>query len=114
MKLSETHLAKIDPAMRDALENADGNEILRCVMLLGTEEVESQVVALSPSQFPSRQAYRKALIAQRFLARHIGQTLQILQALSLAPRGGQISSTVALLFSRPDLGGFGSPRCSPR
>ena len=62
MKLSETHLAKIDPAMRDALENADGNEILRCVMLLGTEEVESQVVALSPSQFPSRQAYRKALI----------------------------------------------------
>lgn len=100
MKLSETHLAKIDFLLRDALENADGNEILRCVMLLGTEEAEHQVVDqdLDPSQFSSRQAYRQALITQRqeVLARQLGQTLQILQALSLVPRGGQISPTVVV------------------
>ena len=98
MKLSETYLAKADPLLRDALQNADENEILRCLMLLGPKEAEAKVQELDPSQFPSRLAYRKALIAQRqyFLADQIGDALKALQALSLKPRGGEISMTVVV------------------
>ncbi|MGB0384424.1 MAG: hypothetical protein ACPGWR_06325 [Ardenticatenaceae bacterium] len=100
MKLSETYLAKTDPLLRDALQNADRNEILGCLMLLGPKEGEAKVIEqeLEPSQFPSRLAYRKALIAQRqeFLKEQIGDTLKALQALSLKPRGGEISMTVVV------------------
>lgn len=98
MKLCETYLAKTDPLLRDALENANGDEILRCLMLLGGQEAPVASQELDPSQFPSRQAYREALIAQRqeLLAHQTSHTRKALQALSLKPRGGDISMIVVV------------------
>lgn len=98
MKLSKIHLAKTDPLLRDALENANGDEILRCLMLLRGQEAEVVSQELEPSQFRSRQAYREALIAQRqeLLARQTSHTRKALQALSLKPRGGDISMIIVV------------------
>lgn len=98
MKLSETYLAKTDLLLHDALENANGDEILRCLMLLGGQDASVASQELDLSQFPSRQAYREALIAQRqeLLARQTSHTRKALQALSLKPRGGDISMIVVV------------------
>lgn len=102
MKLRKGHVNKIDPLLQDALRQAEGNEILRAVMLLGPESGDAEKVwvsrELDPSQFPSRKAYRQALIEQRQsqLADDIGQTLEALQDLALAPRGGKVSRVVVV------------------
>lgn len=102
MKLSNKYLEKIDPKLQATLENAVGDEILTCLLLLGPElEDTKRSLAskeLDPAQFPSRKAYREKLISQRKdeLAQNIGVTLQELQALSLKPRGGNISPTVVV------------------
>lgn len=102
MKLKKGHIEKTDPLLRDALRQAEGDEVLRAVMLLGPESGDDEKgrvgQKLDPSQFPSRADYRRALIEQRQsrLADDIGQTLQALQGLSLAPRGGEISRVVVV------------------
>jgi hypothetical protein len=102
MKLRKGHIDKTDPLLQDVLGQADGSEVFRVVMLLGSESKEEERRSLDqepdPSQFPSRKAYRQALIDQRQsqLADDIGQTLETLQELSLAPRGGKISRVVVV------------------
>lgn len=102
MKLNKRHLEKIDPLLQDALRRAEGDEVLRAVVVLGPENFDAEKDGVSkelaPAQFPSRQDYRKALITRRQsqLAEDISDTLQKLLALSLTPRGGTISRTVVV------------------
>ena len=104
MILEKVHMDKTDPLLQDALRQAGEDEILRAVMLLGpadggdNEEKGWVGQEPDPSQFPSRKAYRQALIEQRQsqLAGDIGQTVEALQELSLAPRGGKISRVVVV------------------
>jgi len=102
VKLEKGHIDKADPLLQDALGQAEEDEVFRVVMLLGSEgrDEEKRLIGQEPdpSQFPSRTAYRRVLIEQRQdqLADDIGQTLEALQGLSLAPRGGKISRVVVV------------------
>jgi hypothetical protein len=102
MKLEDRHVQKIDPLLQDALGQAEDEEILRAVMVLGPESGDTEKgwrgEAPEPSQFRSRKAYRQALIEQRQsqLVEDIGQTLEALRDLSLTPRGGKTSRVVVV------------------
>lgn len=100
MKLTERHIKKVDSLLLDALMRAQGDEVIRAVMLLGPEHEETEKRGVSqtldPTQFPSREAYRRALIAKRKsqLTPHLRDTLRALSELSLTPRGGTVSRAV--------------------
>ena len=102
MKVEEKDLGKVDPLLREALVRAKGDEVLRAVFLLGGTSKEAHEVGAetgpSPDEFPSRTAYRRAKIAQRqkAVAREIHDTLQALEELSLAPRGGKMGRAVVV------------------
>lgn len=104
MKLRESHIAKIDGLLREALEEAAGEETIRAVMVLASdadEQAAEDVETASepqPSQFPSRAAYRQAMIERRqtLVRRGIGKAKQDLANLSLNPRGGGIGHTVVV------------------
>ena len=102
MKLEERHIQKIDSLLRDALRDAKGDEVLRAVMVLGPQGIDARKEyrdqELASSQFPSHEAYRKALIERRQseLVHDTGETRQALEDLSLSLRGGKISKTVVV------------------
>jgi len=106
MELSANTAAKIDPLLRERLRNAREDETIRVVMVLGEDEHSSRIDReMHPSQFPSRTAWREALIKQRQsqLASEIGDTLEGLRERSLQPRGGTISHTVVVEGSVRDI-----------
>lgn len=99
MKIDERYLTKADPQLRNALKEAKGSEVLRAIMLLGSDEEGHDLDQdLHPSEFPSRRAWREALIArrQRELELEIRDTLQALKNLDLKARGGKTSRTVVV------------------
>jgi hypothetical protein len=99
MKLNERHIAKTDPLLEDTLKHARGDENIRAVMIVGPEEPTSSVHKQPhPSQFPSRQAWRDALVKRRKgqIEGKVGDTLKQLRELSLNPQGGKISQAVVV------------------
>jgi hypothetical protein len=106
LRLSKAQRDKSDTALRKALQNAEGDEVLRSLMVLGEDDTSSEAESdiqydkgeLDPSQFFSRVEYRSALIEkqQEKTTRHIGPTMQALYDLSLRPVGGTISKAVAV------------------
>lgn len=100
MNLSRVQQQKIDPLLRDALVHAQPEDTLRVVMTLQPDEeqpAESELeYELDPTQFDSREAYRRALIEQRRrrTLREISQTLHELERLLTAVHGGEMSHTV--------------------
>ena len=100
MQLNERYIAKIDSLLRDALADAPDDAILRAVMVLGPDEGSEGASEpdLHPSAFPSRVAWRQALIARREqqLARETGRTVDALRDLCLRPCGGTIGRTVVV------------------
>ena len=98
MKLNDTYLEKTDPLLRSALEHASDGDMLRAVLLLNQVEDPDSAEELRPDQFPSRQAWREALIARRAdqLTGDLTGTLQALEGLSLQPRGGTLGRTVVV------------------
>jgi len=100
MDLTPAHLRKVDTRLRDALEGASGDERLRAVVLLrgGGDGRDGTGPEPDPSDFATREAYRRALIDWRssHTARQIGGTVEALRRLELAPRGGAIGRTVVV------------------
>ncbi len=105
MKVDNKHNSKTDPLLQQALSNAEEREILRAVMVIGAESQDSENGCaqspephVDPSQFSSRLAYRKALIAQRQnqVADDMHDVLQALHDLSLSTRGGTMGKTVVV------------------
>jgi NACHT domain len=100
MYLDHTQQGKIDPLLQDALERAEGDDVLRVVMVLGAEEEENgfalSTQPLDPEQFTTRQDYRQALITQRqqSLSEILGTTLESLRNLSMKTYGGITSRLV--------------------
>lgn len=102
MKLDDIHTEKIDPLLRDALNQAQEDKVLLVAMVLDSEsnDVENgdKSQKLDPSQFGSREVYRKALIDQRQtkISSDTGNTRRALTELSLKVRGGAISRIVVV------------------
>lgn len=102
MKLSERQIEKMDPLLLDALRRAQGDEVIRAVMVLGPESGDTKredvSQALNPARFPSHEVYRRALIAKRKnqLVLRLCDTLRALSELSLTPRGGTTSRAVVV------------------
>ncbi len=100
MKLAKIHAAKIDKRLRETLLEAEGNEVVRAVMVLGqlNDERHSEPAPPEPTQFSSRTDYRRALIESRQVevGKIIGKTRQKLSELSLNPRGGKVGQTVVV------------------
>jgi len=99
MNLGENHITKIDPDFLDKLLHAKTDEVLRVAMTLEPDPKSGQnlnLPLLEPSQFPSRSAYRKALIEQQqtHLAATLSTTIQELQQLSLKIYGGTTSRVI--------------------
>lgn len=99
MKLDEEQIAKADPLLKDTLNKAQEDENIRAVVVLGSSTAANQGdQEPHPSEFPSYQAWREAMVERRKsqLAGEIGDTLEKLRDLSLNPRGGTISRAVAV------------------
>jgi predicted unusual protein kinase regulating ubiquinone biosynthesis (AarF/ABC1/UbiB family) len=101
MKIEEKQIEKADPLLQEALKRANGDEILRAIMLLGPESDSEQnhtEEEPDPEQFPNRAAYRQALInnQQSQISRQLSDIIQDLQARSLTLFGGTISPTVVV------------------
>ncbi len=101
MHLETQHLEKIDKSLRKALSKASEKDPLRVILVLkpGADQssgkaAETKVPA--PSDFSSRQAYRKALIKQRRtqLEQDLGETRRSLEKQSLRLRGGKLGHIV--------------------
>lgn len=107
MHMDERHLTKIDPSLGDALTDAPSGAILRAVLVLGADEHDerSGEPALPPSAFPSRAAWRQALLARRHqqLAHETGRTVEALRGLGLQPHGGTAGRTVVVEGSAQQL-----------
>ncbi|ACK73672.1 putative signal transduction protein with Nacht domain protein [Gloeothece citriformis PCC 7424] len=100
MNIEPEQVEKIDPQLCYILLHSQGDERLRVVMSLAEEKGETLTnQSLTPSQFPSRQAYREALIAQKkqqLAEGTVGQTIEDLKNLSLSVHGGTTSSVVVV------------------
>ena len=102
MKLDQEQIVKIDPKLRRALESPKQGRVLRAVMLLApldqSTAAQDESVALNPSDFPSRQAYREYLIAlrQNRVAQDLQHIIKKLSDLSLVVRGGKVGYTVVV------------------
>lgn len=111
MKLKDTSVEKADPLLREALQNAEGDEVIRTIMLLDSEgdttesrgaesdaETETETEELHPSQFSTREEYRRNLIEQQKqkTTKRTRSTMQALLELSLRPVGGAISRAVVV------------------
>ncbi len=100
MKLGKAHIAKIDGLLRIALKEAEGNEVIRAVMVLGPLGREPRHEEAPPEllQLSSRTAYRQALIEDRQvkIGHAIGETRRQLADLKLSPRGGKVGHTIVV------------------
>jgi energy-coupling factor transporter ATP-binding protein EcfA2 len=92
MQLTDRHIAKIDPLLQEALMQATGDELMRAIAVLNTDNV-AIAATLDPAAYSSRLIYREALIAQRQtqLQAALGETMRSLQDLDLKTDGGSIS-----------------------
>src|SRR5437879_5332621 len=95
MHLNSVHRAKADPSLQSTLEQAHGDEQLRAIVRLHVRPPDREGEP-QPSQFPSRRAWREALIAaqQHRMATELQRPLEALQALRLRTRASRISPTV--------------------
>ncbi len=100
MKLGKAHIAKIEDLLCNALKEAEGNEVIRAVMVLGPLGREPRHEEAPPEvlKFSSRTAYRQALIEDRQvkIGQAIGETWRQLADLKLNPRGGKVGRTVVV------------------
>jgi hypothetical protein len=99
MTLNAALLSKADPLLREALQHADRNQVLRVVLLLRTGAEEQDGPEPLPSAYPSRIDYRRALIERqrrRLQQGEAGRTLQELEKLQLDPQGGGILPAVVV------------------
>lgn len=95
MTISDQQAAKIDPALHDQLVKADAGDFLRTVMILNPDnERRSEPFSPDPSDYPSRQAYRQALIDQKRNAvdHELGGIKNKLREHSLVLRGGDLTN----------------------
>ncbi len=100
MKLNHELLMKADERLREALEQAQGDEVLRAIVLLtaGDQRNEGERLEPDPRHFTSRKAYREELIAcrRRQMVHSLKQTIEMLSALDLTTHGGEIGHTLVV------------------
>jgi len=102
VKLTESHIAKIDPLLEEELLHAEGNEQLRVIMAIGSDRVnqfgDDNSPKPHPSDFSSQKAYRQALIDRQRnqLAKELDTTRITLKDLSLKIYGGTTSRIIVV------------------
>ncbi|MCF0068868.1 hypothetical protein LZD49_00205 [Dyadobacter sp. CY261] len=95
MTLSDQQAAKIDSSLRDRLETAEREDLLRTVVVLNSaNERRSEPFSPHPANFPTRQAYRQALINNKKNAveHEFGDIKERLRAHSLILKGGNLTN----------------------
>lgn len=104
MKVSAPQTTKIDSALHNALEKAEGHEPLRTVMILESSRKSKRPVPDS-TDFPDRTTYRKALIEnqQAELVDELTNVKQELNDRSLRVKGGHISRAVVVEGTARDI-----------
>ncbi len=106
MKLDGRHVAKTDPFLEDTLKRAREDESIRAVIIVEPDAPpDSGDREPHPSEYPSRRAWREALIERREsrLADEIEGTIEELRKLSLKPRGGKMGRAVVVEGSARDI-----------
>lgn len=103
MKLDQKQVEKMAPLLHNVLKYANGDEVLRAILFITSESRDAEEdhvdnQELDPAQFPSRETYRQALIAQRQsqFDKELNHILQALQDLSLTSRANIISRSVVV------------------
>jgi hypothetical protein len=106
MNVPSLQAQKADPALREALENAEGHETLRTVMVLGGETIASDDSSSpQPDAFEDRTQYRQALISHQKnrLSQEIGAVKTQLRQRALNLSGGTITRAVVVEGKASDL-----------
>ena len=91
--------AKIDPTLRAALEQRPPSDVLRVVVVLGTDAASHREgPEPNPTGFESRTAYRKALIEREQAAQATAQApvREALERLGLTLQGGHLGRTLVV------------------
>jgi hypothetical protein len=99
MNLNDASSAKAEPTLREALQNASDQQVVRAVLVLRHEPEGVDGPEPSPSAYPSRVEYRRALIERqrrRLKEGEVGQTVRTLQGMDLKPRGGDLLEVVII------------------
>src|SRR5579884_4139050 len=102
MKLTEEYNQKIDPLLRQALQQAREDKNLRVIMVLGSAAGESnghrEEQDLDPSQFASIKEYRQALVDRQKerIIQEVGETQSRLRELPLSVCGGTHSHSIVV------------------
>ncbi|MCS6883330.1 MAG: hypothetical protein RMK84_19740 [Oscillochloridaceae bacterium] len=101
MKLTGIDMSKIDVQLKKALRNAKPDDVFRVVMTLQpATALESGVpeFELDPTQFETREEYRRELIAarQRKMDAALHDTREELERLLPEVHGGKLSHTVVV------------------
>jgi hypothetical protein len=99
VKLDEAIEAKIDPMLRTALEERPPSDVLRVVVVLGTDaSSHREGPEPKPTDFESRTAYREALIkrAQSSQASAQAPVREELQKLGLTLQGGHLGRALVV------------------
>ncbi len=97
MNQNDASSAKAEPTLREALRNAGDHQLVRAVLVLRHQPEGGDVPEPSPSAYPSRVDYRRALIERqrrRLKEGEVGQTVRTLQGMDLKPRGGDLLGVV--------------------
>jgi hypothetical protein len=97
MKLSKEQVGKLDPELQKALEEANGYESIRAIMVLDPKP-SLGLVPLRPSDFSDRTAYRKALILsqEQQVSQQLDYAKQALAGHCLDVKGGRFSPAVVV------------------
>lgn len=105
MKIRSDLQEKTDEGLRAALQAAEEHEVLRTLMLLETDDDEEAPLEPHPQDYPSRQAYRAALISQKADQAQMRQRTirEALVARSLELRGGAFGNALIVEGTARDI-----------
>jgi hypothetical protein len=94
MRIDSDALEKADPELERALREADEDETVRAIMVLGNGELAHEPI--TAEQFASRHDYREAMIQKQrdSVERSTGGIRKAVQDLNLITQAGNISRTV--------------------
>jgi hypothetical protein len=90
-------LRKADDSLRLALMNAKPDDRLQAIVVL-TSEPEGIKPAIDPGEYPTRAAYREAMIQKRAveLREAHAPTVKAIEKLGVVVRGGTLGRTIVL------------------
>ncbi len=93
------NITKAGPFLLERLRNSSADDVLQVIVMLVFDEDGTEAKAPLPSDFPTRVAWREALITHRSveLTKRVGNTLQAMRDLGLTVQGGTLLSCLTYI-----------------